>query len=79
MLPPVDNCFLKYDEPTKSYLQFLRQHILQLDKTVTETWKYDAPFYNINGKRFCYLWTHKKLKQPYIGIIKRLQINYPDL
>jgi Domain of unknown function (DU1801) len=79
MLRPIDNYFLNQDEPTKSCLQFLREHILQLDKNITETWKYGAPFYNIYGKRFCYLWTHKKFKLPYIGIIKGLQINHPDL
>jgi hypothetical protein len=79
MLRPIDNYFLNQDEPNKSCLQFLRQHILQLNKNVTETWKYGAPFYNINGKGFCYLWTHKKLKQPYIGILKGLEINHPDL
>jgi hypothetical protein len=62
MLRPIDNYFLQHEEPTKSCLQFLREHILQLDKNITETWKYGAPFYNIHGKRFCYLWTHKKYK-----------------
>jgi hypothetical protein len=79
MLRPIDNYFLNQEEPIKSCLQFLREHILQIDINVTETWRYGAPFYNINGKRFCYLWTHKKFKQPYIGIIKGLQINHPDL
>lgn len=79
MLRPIDNYFLNQNEPTKSCLQFLREHILQQDKNITETWGYGAPFYNINRKRFCYLWTHKKFKQPYIGIVKGLQINHPDL
>ncbi len=79
LLRPIDNYFLQHEEPTKSCLQFLREHILQLDKNITETWKYAAPFYNINGKRFCYLWVHKKYKQPYIGIIKGQLIYHPDL
>jgi hypothetical protein len=79
MLRPIDNYFLQKEEPDKSCLQFLRKHILGLDKNITETWRYGAPFYNYSGKRFCYLWTHKKFKQPYIGIIQGAKINHPDL
>jgi hypothetical protein len=60
LVRPIDNYLLQQEEPTKSCLQFLRVHILQLDKNITETWKYAAPFYNINGKHFCYLRIHKK-------------------
>lgn len=28
---------------------------------------------------FCYLWTHKKYNQPYIGIVEGKLINHPDL
>ena len=79
MLRPIDSYFLQKEEPDKSCLQFLREHILKLDKNITETWRYCAPFYNYNGKRFCYLWTHKKFKQPYIGIIQGAKIDHPDL
>jgi hypothetical protein len=37
------------------------------------------PFYSYKGKMFCYLWIHKKYKQPYIGIVEGGQINHPDL
>ena len=37
------------------------------------------PFYYYNGKRFCYLWVHKKYKQPYIGIVDGNRIDHPDL
>jgi Domain of unknown function (DU1801) len=79
MLRPIDNYFLQKEEPDKSCLQFLREHILCLDENITETWRYGAPFYNYNGKRFCYLWIHKKLRQPYIGFIQGAKINHPDL
>lgn len=61
MLRPVDDYFLKKEEPVKSCLQFLRQHILQLDPQVTEAWKYGMPFYCYNEKMFCYLWVHKNI------------------
>ncbi len=79
MLRPIDNYFLQKDEPVKSCLQFLRQHILKQDDSITEAWKYSMPFYFYKGKRFCYLWTHKKYHQPYIGIVDGKAINHPDL
>lgn len=79
MLRLIDNYFLKKEEPIKSCLQFLRQHILKQDRNITEAWKYGMPFYCYNGKMFCYLWTHKKYHQPYIGIVEGKRINHPDL
>jgi hypothetical protein len=37
------------------------------------------PFYNYQGKRFGYLWVHKKYHQPYIGIVNGNKIDHPDL
>ena len=30
----------------------------------------ECRFFCYKGKMFCYLWLHKKLKQPYIGIVE---------
>jgi hypothetical protein len=79
MLRPIDNYFLLQEEPHKSCLQFLRNHILQLDTHISEAWKYGMPFYCYNGKMFCYLWVHKKYLQPYIGIVEGKLIEHPDL
>lgn len=79
MLRPIDNYFLQKEEPVKSCLQFLREHILQLDSNITEAWKYGMPFYCYKGKMFCYLWVHKKFLQPYIGIVEGKKISHPDL
>ncbi len=79
MLREIDNYFLQKDEPVKSYLQALREFILQYDKNISEAWRYKMPFYCYNGKRFCYLWVHKKFKQPYIGIVDGKKINHPRL
>jgi len=79
MLRPIDNYFLQKEEPVKSCLQFLREHILKQDDNIVETWKYGMPFYCFKGKMFCYLWVHKKINQPYIGIVEGKQINHPDL
>jgi hypothetical protein len=79
MLRPIDNWFLQKEEPIKSCLQFLRKHILQQDAAITETWQYGMPFYCYKGKRFCYLWVHKKFGQPYIGIVNGKRIVHPGL
>jgi hypothetical protein len=79
MLRPIDNYYLKQEEPIKSYFQFLRTHILASDSHVTETLKYGMPFFCFNGKMFCYLWFHKKYNQPYIGIVEGKLIDHPDL
>jgi hypothetical protein len=79
MLRPIDNWYLQKDEPIKSCLQFLRTHILSKDEHLTEAWKYSMPFFCYDGKMCCYLWVHKKLGNPYIGIVEGSRINDPDL
>ncbi|RYG28257.1 MAG: DUF1801 domain-containing protein [Chitinophagaceae bacterium] len=79
MLRPIDQWFSKQEEPDKAFLQFMRQFILQQDKHITEAWKYGMPFYCYNGKMFCYLWVHKKYRQPYIGIVEGQRIDHPGL
>lgn len=79
MLRPIDNYFNQQEEPFKSCLQFLRGHILHFNKDITEAWKYGMPFFCIKGKMCCYLWVHKKLHQPYLGIVEGNKINHPDL
>jgi hypothetical protein len=79
MLRPVDNYFLQQEEPTKSCLEFLRAHILGFDSHISEKWSYGMPFYIYKEKRICYLWVHKKLKQPYLGLVDGKLFNDPEL
>ena len=37
------------------------------------------PFFCYKGKMFCYLWIHKKYKQPYIGIVEGKHFDEPFL
>ena len=76
---PIDNYFLQKKEPIKSCLQFLRAHILKQNEEVTEAWKYGMPFYCYRGKMLCYLWVHKTLGKPYLGLVDGNRINHPDL
>jgi hypothetical protein len=79
MLKPADDWFLKQEDPARACLQYLRSCILQQDEHITEAWKYGMPFFCYKGKMFCYLWVHKKYKQPYLGIVEGNQISHPDL
>jgi Domain of unknown function (DU1801) len=76
---PIDTYFLEKDEPIKGCLLFLREYILNLDDGLSETWKYGMPFYCYRGKMFCYLWVHKKYKQPYLGLVDGGKMNHPML
>ncbi|MCD6069083.1 MAG: hypothetical protein K0S33_3909 [Bacteroidetes bacterium] len=78
MLTPIDSWFLDHPEPVCSCLQYMREHILAR-KDVSETWQYGMPFYRYKGKRFCYLWFHKKYKQPYIGFVDGKLLEHADL
>ncbi|HAO08155.1 MAG TPA: hypothetical protein DCQ50_14485 [Chryseobacterium sp.] len=75
----LDNFYLQQDEPIKGTLLALREIILQQDKDVTNAWKYGMPFFCYKGKMFCYLWFHKKHKQPYIGIVEGKRFDEPFL
>jgi hypothetical protein len=79
MIRDIDNYFLQQDEPIRSYLLALRTCILDYNMGIAETWKYRMPFYCYKGKMFCYLWVHKKYRQPYLGVVEGKKIDHPDL
>lgn len=66
----LDTFYAQYEEPTKSTLLALRDIILKQDPHISNEWKYGGSFFCYKGKMFCYLWFHKKYKQPYIGIVE---------
>jgi hypothetical protein len=76
---PIDQYFLQKEEPIKSCLQALREYMNRFNTDITEEWKYGMPMYYLRGKMFCYLWVHKKYKQPYLGIVEGKRINHPKL
>ena len=75
----IDNFYLQQDEPIKGCLLALREIILSQDKDVSAAWKYGMPFFCYKGKMFCYIWVHKKHKQPYIGIVEGKYFDDPAL
>ena len=74
-----DYFYLQKEEPIQSCLVALRDYILDFDPQITEAWKYGMPFFCYKGKMFCYLWVHKKYKQPYLGIVEGKLIEHSDL
>ncbi len=66
----LDDFYLNQEEPIKGTLLALKEIILKEDADITNVLKYGMPFFCYKGKMFCYLWIHKKLKQPYIGIVE---------
>lgn len=79
MLQPLDEFYLKQEEPVRSCLLALRSLILAQDEKIATAWKYGMPFFCYKEKMFCYLWTHKKYRQPYIGIVEGKKIQHPGL
>lgn len=79
MLSELENYYNHKEEPVKSALLALREIIMTQNKSITATYKYGAPFFCFHHKMFCYLWVHKKLKQPYIGFIEGKHLFHPDL
>ncbi|RUT72059.1 DUF1801 domain-containing protein [Flavobacterium cupreum] len=65
-----DDFYEKQEQPFKEVLLSLKEIILRQDKDITNVLKYGMPFFCYKGKMFCYLWIHKKLQQPYIGIVE---------
>ena len=74
-----NNFYLQKEEPVKSCLLALRDIILNYNKEITEVLKYGMPCFCYKGKQFCYLWTDKKTKQPYILIVEGRKIEHPKL
>jgi hypothetical protein len=66
----LDNYYLRQEELIRSCLLALREIILSQDEEVAAAWKYSMPIFCYKGKMFCYLWVHKKCKQPYIGFVE---------
>lgn len=75
----LDNFYLQQTEPTKAIFLALKEIILKQDSNITNTLKYGMPFFCYKGKMFCYLWLHKKYRQPYIGIVEGKYFDEPFL
>jgi len=75
----LDDFYLNQEEPVKGIFLALKEIILKQDENITNTLKYGMPFFCYKRKMFCYLWIHKKLKKPYIGIVEGKHFDDPFL
>jgi len=75
----LDDFYLKQEESIKEIFLALNEIILKQDSHVTNELKYGMPFFSYKEKMFCYLWIHKKLKKPYIGIVEGKYFDEPLL
>lgn len=66
----LDDFYFKQEEPIQGIFLALKEIILKQDKDITNVLKYGMPFFCYKGKMFCYLWIHKKFKQPYLAIVE---------
>ena len=79
MIDELYNYYLQQKEPQKSCLLALRDIILKQDTEISETVKYGMPCFCYKKKMFCYLWTDKKTKEPYILFVEGKSLNIPEL
>ena len=75
----MDHFYLDREEPIKGCLLALREIILRQNPEISATWKYGMPFFCFRSKMFCYLWVHKKIGQPYLGIVEGKHFEQPFL
>lgn len=75
----IDDFYSSQAEPVKSTLLALKSIILSQDEEITSEWKYGMPFFCYRGKMFCYLWIHKKIGWPYIGLVEGKHFDQPFL
>jgi uncharacterized protein YdhG (YjbR/CyaY superfamily) len=79
MVQELHGYYLKEEEPNKSVLLALRSIILHQDTNVTETMKWGMPCFCYKKKMFCYLWTDKKTREPYILMVEGQYLHHPKL
>ena len=75
----IDQFFLSQEEPQKGCFLALRKIILDWNPLITEHRKYKLPFYYYQNKPFCYLWKDKNSNEPYIGMVRCNNVDYPQL
>lgn len=79
MIASLHDYYLSQEEPNKSCLLAVRNMILGQDTHVTETQKWGMPCFCYKNKMFCYLWTDKKTKEPYILLVEGKFLGHPQL
>src|SRR5690606_25414993 len=79
MTADLQTFYLSQSEPNKSCLLALRDIIMAQDPKVSETRKYGMPCFCYGKKAFCYLWTDKKTREPYLLLVEGKYLDHPAL
>lgn len=79
MIEELHTYYLNKEEPNKSCLLALRELIFKQDANITETRKWGMPCFCYKKKMFCYLWTDKKMDEPYMLMVEGKHLNHPEL
>lgn len=77
--PVIDSYFQKQQEPARSTLIWLRDHIKKQHPELAEVWRYSMPLFDLDGRMFCYLWCASSTGTPYIGFVDGAIIGHPAL
>jgi len=81
MLNPIENYFLKQQEPYQSTMLYLRGLLLRKELNIQEKYKYGIPFYYAHNKPLCYLNVLKGTSFVDIAFVKgkELKADFPLL
>ncbi len=79
MQEQIDNYFYSLDEPCKSCLLFLRRFILDHSSRITESRKFNTPFYYFNKKWLAFISYDPKTKIIYVAFVNGYLIDHPKL
>lgn len=67
MLNKIELYFHDLEEPDRGCLLALREVVLNFHPDISESWKWNMPFYDYKGKYLCYFGSAKKGKLPYLA------------
>lgn len=79
MQESIDNYFITLEEPYQSCLLFLRQFILDHSSNITESRKFNTPFYYFNKKWLGFISYDHKSKIIYFAFANGYLIKHPKL
>ena len=79
MVEQLHQYYLNKEEPNKSCLLALRSIILYQDTNIMETQKWGMPCFCYKKKMFCFLWTDRKMDEPYILLVEGKYLDFPEL
>ena len=79
MLQKANNPFVNSPEPDRSCLLYLRKFILDFSSDISESWKFNTPFYYFKGKWLCFISYDKKTSVIYVSMVNGNKITHPKL